>query len=189
MSFTNTLIPFILLSCFITCIHKFLHSFSLTFCLHPSFMPRVTHSIPATNHIQCVLYWPMGTLLWRTKTPKNVHFCATTVTLDADWAWQDTRLMPCVLLAQSASRVTVRLAICCTFIFFGINSMNSAWKELIVWYKTKFVSQNFGYQIWWPSLSLWHRLPKLVVNISSQFQHLVNTGLDVGSLSNGYQLK
>ena len=79
MSFTNTLIPFILLGCFITCIHTFLHSFSLTFCLHPSFMPRVTHSIPATNNIQCVLYWPMGTLLLRTKTPKNVHFGATTI--------------------------------------------------------------------------------------------------------------
>ena len=79
MSFTDTLIPFILLSCFITCIHTFLHSFSLTFCLHPSFMPRVTHSIPATSHIQCVLYKAMDTLLWRTKTPKNVHFGAPTI--------------------------------------------------------------------------------------------------------------
>ena len=30
-----------------------------------------------------------------------------TVTLDADWAWQDIWLMPRVLLAQSASRVTM----------------------------------------------------------------------------------
>ena len=81
MSFTNTLIPFILLSCFITCVHTFLHLFSLTFCLHPSFMPRVTHSIPATNHIRCVLYRPMGTLSWSTKTPKYVHFGAMTVFL------------------------------------------------------------------------------------------------------------
>ena len=31
-------------------------------------------------------------------------------------------------------------------------------------------------------VTVWHRLPKLVVRISSQFQHLVNTGLEVGSL-------
>ena len=52
---------------------------------------------------------------------------------------------------------------------------------LSVWYKTKFKFgiQNFGSQPWWPFV---HRLPKLVANISSQFHHLVNTGLAVGSL-------
>ena len=48
-----------------------------------------------------------------------------------------------------------------------------------VWYKTKFGSEKF----WLPELVTFrHRLPKLVDKISSQFQHLVNTGLDVGSL-------
>ena len=28
--------------CFVTCIHTFLHSFSLTFCLYPSFIHRIT---------------------------------------------------------------------------------------------------------------------------------------------------
>ena len=49
MSFTNTLIPFILLSCFITCIHTFLHSFSLTllsvFILH-SCQESLTQYLP-----------------------------------------------------------------------------------------------------------------------------------------------
>ena len=51
-----------------------------------------------------------------------------------------------------------------------------------VWYKTKYHeygSQNFGFQIWWPFV---HKLPNSVANISSQFHHLVNTGLAVGSL-------
>ena len=51
--------------------------------------------------------------------------------------------------------------------------------SLSVWYKTKFGSQNYGYQLREPFM---HRLPKLVANISSQFHHLVNTGLAVGSL-------
>ena len=43
-------------------------------------------------------------------------------------------------------------------------------------------------QIWWPKswlptlVTFGHRLPKLVANISSDFHHLVNTGLTVGSL-------
>ena len=48
-----------------------------------------------------------------------------------------------------------------------------------VWPKTKFGSQNFGFQLWWPFV---YRLPKLVANISYQYHHLVNTVLTVGSL-------
>ena len=46
--------------------------------------------------------------------------------------------------------------------------------ESSVWYKTKFLATKFGGRLC--------RLPKLVAKISSKFQHLVNTGLDVGSL-------
>ena len=47
-----------------------------------------------------------------------------------------------------------------------------------VWYKTK-----FGSKIWPPNLvTICAWLPKLVVNVSCQFQHLVNTGLAVGFL-------
>ena len=42
-----------------------------------------------------------------------------------------------------------------------------------VWYKTKFGSQNLV------TICAW--LPKLVANVSSNFHHLVNTGLAVGS--------
>ena len=54
------------------------------------------------------------------------------------------------------------------------------WLNSSVWYKTKFGSPNFGYHAtWWLFV---HRLPELVANISSQFYHLVNTGIAVGSL-------
>ena len=37
-------------------------------------------------------------------------------------------------------------------------------------------------------VTIWPWLPKLVANVSSNFHHLVNTGLAVGSFfSNGYQ--
>ena len=45
---------------------------------------------------QCVLYWPMGTLLWRTKTPKNVHFGATTLCLGHSW------IRPCGISIDSS---------------------------------------------------------------------------------------
>ena len=57
---------------------------------------------------------------------------------------------------------------------------------LTVWYRTKFVSQNVGYQIWWLFV---HQFSKLVANISSQFHHLVNTGLTVGSLVKWLSIK
>ena len=47
-------------------------------------------------------------------------------------------------------------------------------------------SQNFGHQKCWPFV---HGLPKLVANISYQFQHLVNTVLAVVSLVKWIPLK
>ena len=45
--------------------------------------------------------------------------------------------------------------------------------------QNKVDSQNLDNQQWWPFV---HGLPKLIANISSQFQHLVNTVLAVSSL-------
>ena len=56
---------------------------------------------------------------------------------------------------------------------------SAALQPLTVWYKTK-----FGAKIWPPNLvTICGWLPKLVDNVSSKLEHLVNTGLDVGSLA------
>ena len=49
--------------------------------------------------------------------------------------------------------------------------INQSGPVCTVWYKTKFDSQNFG-----------KRSARLAANISSQFHHLITTGLPVGSL-------
>ena len=49
---------------------------------------------------------------------------------------------------------------------------------------------NLVAKIWLPTLvTFGHRLPKLVANISSDFHHLVNTGLAVGSFAKWLPIK
>ena len=51
-------------------------------------------------------------------------------------------------------------------------------------------NQIWSPKFWLPTLvTIWLGLPKLVANISSQFHHLVNTGLAVGSLVKWLQYK
>ena len=58
--------------------------------------------------------------------------------------------------------------------------------SLSIWNKSKVGIPNIGYQLWWP---LVRSLPKLADNISSQFDHLVNTELTDGFLVTWIQIK